>query len=118
MAYSLHNLPQISSRIMVMNSCQNYPHHHGFCYKNDYYLSFKKNIDVMFEISIKFGEVKVQMWSKQYIFLYIRGSFLMKFDIFVHFREFLGIFADLDVDWRACRALLGEFKGGRRKIDV
>ena len=42
----------------------------------------------------------------------------MKFDIFVPFREFLGIFADLDVDWGAFRALLGEFKGERRKIDV
>ena len=30
-AYLLHNLPQIISK-MVMNSGQNKPQHHGFCY--------------------------------------------------------------------------------------
>ena len=40
----------------------------------------------------------------------------MKFDIFVPFCELSGIFADLNVDERACRVLLGEFKGKKGKL--
>ena len=56
--------------------------------------------------------------SKQYQFCISGGLCLTKFDIFMHFREFLGILADLDGDGRAYRALLGEFKGKKSKIDV
>ena len=56
------------------------------------------------------------MLSKQYPFCISGVVCWTKFDIFVHFREFLGIFADLDVDGSACRVLLGEFKGKKGKM--
>ena len=43
----------------------------------------------------------------------LHSIFLQEY-IFVHFREFLGSFADLDVDGRAYRALLGELKGKKK----
>ena len=75
-------------------------------------------MDVIFESSTTFGVMLGLMLSKQYRFCISGVVRWTKFVIFVHFGEILGIFADLNVDWRACRALLGEFKGGRRKIDV
>ena len=79
-------------------------------------MAFKKNIDVIFEISTKFGVVLVLMLSKQYRFCISGVVCWTKCVIFVHFRENLGIFADLDVDGRACRVLLGEFKGEKGEL--
>ena len=56
------------------------------------------------------------MLSKQYPFCISGVICWTKFDIFMHFREFLGILADLDVDGSACRVLLGEFKGKKGKM--
>ena len=50
MSYSLHNLPQISSRI-IMKSGQNKPHHHGFgCIAGlcqDYFMSWPSIMQYM-----------------------------------------------------------------------
>ena len=56
------------------------------------------------------------MLSKQYPFCISGVACWTNFDIFVHFREFLGIFADLDVDGSTCEVLLGEFKGKKGKM--
>ena len=56
------------------------------------------------------------MLSKQYPFCISGVVCWTKFDIFVYFCEFLGIFADLNVDGSACRVLLGEFKGKKGKM--
>ena len=50
--------------------------------------------------------------------LYFRGRFLDEIRHFLDFREFLGQFANLEVDGRDWRALLGKFKGKKRKNDV